>query len=107
MNFRWVFRFLALFLIAGALLFVPMPGHTGHDATALVSVEDSADGHGHDHDHPHLPGHDAADHSHQVLFMADSVMQRPFAAASAWRLMASRLPESTIPSGLERPPRQV
>jgi len=103
--FVQIFRLFTLALIAGALVFAPMPGHSGHDVTALISVEDTA--HGHDHDHPHLPGHDAADHSHQFLFLPDGLMQSAFAAANAWQLLAAVLPDPGIPTGLERPPRQA
>jgi ABC-type Zn2+ transport system substrate-binding protein/surface adhesin len=105
--FVQIFRLFALLLIAGALFFAPMPGHSGHDAGALISVEDAAHDHDHDHDHPHPPSHDAADHSHQVLFMADNVTQSAFSSANRWRLMAFSLPDSGIAFGLERPPRQA
>jgi hypothetical protein len=106
---RLVYRFVAMLSLMLALLLAPMPGHSGHDAMALISVEDSAHGHDHDHDHdhPHLPGHDATDHSHQFLFMADNVAHSAFASASRWRLMAFSLPDSGVASGLERPPRQA
>jgi hypothetical protein len=109
--FVQIFRLFTLALIAGALVFAPMPGHSGHDAMALISVEDTAHGHDHDHDHdhdhPHLPGHDATDHSHQFLFMADSVTQSAYAAQSQWQFPANLMPDPGFASGLERPPKRA
>ena len=111
MTFRLIFRSLALLLIAGALVFAPMPGHQGHGVMAHVSVEEAAHGHAHgddlEHSHPHLPGHDAADHSHQFLFMADSVTQSAYAAQSQWQFPANLMPDPGFASGLERPPKRA
>jgi hypothetical protein len=107
--------------IAAGLLFAPLPAAFTHGPQALSAPES----HGHsvsvthqaaDHSHGqaghepaggHIHGHDPADHSHQVAFLAGGNSKLSMPAPQRWPSSCSGTPDQAMALGIERPPKQT